>query len=167
MKVTAYLSLGSNKGDRMQHLSEAENALKKNAKIEIRKLSQIYETELWPKDRGVEAGEQWFLNQVLEIETRYTPQELLAACQTMEKNIGRTFSGHWGSREIDIDILLYGDGIVETDDLHLPHRHMTDRQFVLVPLLEIAPDLTDPATGKPYRYFLENISDEHKVTPFL
>lgn len=164
-KVTAYLALGSNIDDRMVYLGQAESLLKKHSKIEILKASKIYETEPWPK----EGGQKWFLNQVLEVETTLSPQELLSEAKSIEQIIGRTKREHWGAREIDIDILLYGDQIIDTPDLQIPHRHIEDRQFVLVPLVEIAPTLSDPMTNRKFSEILKEVQkkDDHKVTPFL
>lgn len=174
-KLTAYLSLGSNIDDRMTFLGKAEKMLKAHPKIKILKASKIYETEPWPKNvvpnghPHSEKGEKWFLNQVLEIETSLSPDKLLKEVQTIEHKIGRIKREHWGPREIDIDILLYGDLIIDTPDLQIPHRHIEDRQFVLVPLVEIAPHLTDPMTGRKFTAILKEVKskDTHEVTPFL
>ena len=166
--VKAYLSLGSNKGDRMAHLAAAEEKLENHLHVKILKKSKIYETEPWPLHEVEEAderefpkaekGQKWFLNQVIQIETNLSPQEFLSFIQSIESDIGRTKKHHWGHREIDIDILLYGNKVIELPELTIPHRHMNDRQFVLVPLLEIEPHLKDPVSGKTYKYILENIN---------
>lgn len=176
-KITSYLSLGSNVGDRIAHLSSAEEKLDNHTHIKILKKSKIYETEPWPlidtestsEDRHPESeeGELWFLNQALKIETDLEPLELLDVCQTIESDIGRTPSHKWGPRAIDMDILLYGNEIIDLPELTIPHHHMNDRQFVLVPLLEIEPHLKDPVSGKTYQYLLKNIKDNHKVEPFF
>ena len=176
-KVKVFLSLGSNKGDRMAHLAAAEEKLEGNPQIKILKKSQIYETEPWPlgdieensahEYPEAEKGQMWFLNQVIQIETDLGPQELLIFIESVESYIGRTKKHHWGHREIDIDILLYGNEVLELPELTIPHRHMNDRQFVLVPLLEIEPRLKDPVSGKTYQTILKNIKDKHKVEPFF
>lgn len=173
--ITAYLSIGSNMGDRISYLASAQSALSRNQNIKILKKSAIYETEPWSlhesQDPGIhpksECGQMWFINQAVEIETILTPLKLLDAIQNIEKKIGRTKKHHWGPREIDIDILLYGRQVIEADRLTVPHRHMNDRQFVLIPLMEIAPDLKDPLSGKSYKIILQNIKDKHKVIPYL
>jgi 2-amino-4-hydroxy-6-hydroxymethyldihydropteridine diphosphokinase len=149
----------------MAFLVKAENMMRAHPKIKILKASRIYETEPWPEEKG----EKWFLNQVIEIETSLSPDKLLKEVQDIEQKIGRIRREHWGAREIDIDILLYGDRIIDTPDLEIPHRHLEDRQFVLVPLVEIAPDLTDPMTDRKFKNILEEVKtkDSHKVTPFL
>ncbi|MBN2307210.1 2-amino-4-hydroxy-6-hydroxymethyldihydropteridine diphosphokinase [Candidatus Peregrinibacteria bacterium] len=174
-KVIAYLALGSNVGDRMAFLTKAREALIKSKKIEIIKSSKIYETEPWPRNKlpndhpHEEGGQKWFLNQVIEIETTLSPQELIQEAGAIEERIGRIVRGSWGAREIDIDILLYAGEIMDTPDLQIPHRHIQDRQFVLVPLVEIAPDLIDPMTHRKFSDMLEEIKirDDHKVIPFL
>lgn len=171
----AYLALGSNIDDRLAFLAEAETMLSSNTDIEILQASKVYETQPWPKEDHdhdhphAEGGRKWFLNQVIKISTKLSPQELLAVTQAIEEEIGRTEKHHWGPREIDIDILLYGDQILDSPELHIPHRHIEDRQFVLVPLVEIAPDLMDPMTKRNFKQILEEAKakDDHKVTPFL
>jgi 2-amino-4-hydroxy-6-hydroxymethyldihydropteridine diphosphokinase len=114
-----------------------------------------------------EEGQEWFLNQVLEAETSLGPDELLSVIQNIESDIGRTAKHQWGNREIDIDILLYGNEVIESDHLTIPHRHMNDRQFILRPLTELDPHLKDPVSGESYQTILKSIKDEHKVTPFF
>jgi 2-amino-4-hydroxy-6-hydroxymethyldihydropteridine diphosphokinase len=174
-KIIVYLSLGSNIGDRMAYLAMAEEKLQKNPKIEILKKSSIYETEPWPlidisngsEHPKLEKGQMWFLNQVIKIQTDLSPQELLSLTKTIETDMGRIAKHHWGPREIDIDILLYGEEIIESPELTVPHRHMNDRQFVLVPLLEIEPDIKDPASGKSFKSILKKIKDKHKVETYF
>lgn len=174
-KVTAYLALGSNIDDRIAFLAQAESMLSADPKIEIVQTSKIYETEPWPREElpddhpHMEKGQKWFLNQVIEISTAHSPQELAEKAEAIEKEIGRTKREHWGAREIDLDILLYGDQVIDTPGLQIPHRHIEDRQFVLVPLVEIAPKLKDPMSGRSFAEILEEAKakDDHKVSPFL
>jgi len=122
-KRTVYLSLGSNMGDRMAHLSDSEKKIKDHVQIEVIGLSKVYETEPWPlhdaegaEERDhpkAEHGQKWFLNQVLKIETDLDPDSLLTFIQLVESEIGRTAKHSWGNREIDIDILLYGELVME------------------------------------------------------
>jgi 2-amino-4-hydroxy-6-hydroxymethyldihydropteridine diphosphokinase len=174
-KIIVYLSLGSNTGDRVAYLAKAEEKLQKNSIVKIIKKSSIYETEPWPlidisngdEHPKAEKGQMWFLNQVIKVQTDLNPQELLSLTQDIEKEIGRTSKHHWGPREIDIDILLYGNEVIESPELTIPHRHMNDRQFVLVPLLEIEPDIKDPVSGKGFKSILKNIKDKHKVESYF
>lgn len=173
--ATAYLGLGSNIDDRMAFLAEAEAMLNAEKEVEIIQTSKVYETEPWPKENHEpdhphgEKGQKWFLNQVVQVETGLSPQELAEVAWAIEEKIGRTKSHKWGAREIDVDVLLYEDQIIDSPQLEIPHRHMRDRQFVLVPLVEIAPKLIDPMTGMAFAEMLETVKkvDSHKVTPFL
>jgi 2-amino-4-hydroxy-6-hydroxymethyldihydropteridine diphosphokinase len=141
MKI--FLSLGSNLGDREGNLRTAIEYLP------VSRVSPIYETE--PVDY---TDQPWFLNQVAEIETELSPIELLAATSRIEYDLGRVRSVPRGPRTIDIDILLYGDRIVNTPDLRIPHPRMAERRFVLAPLADLAPDLKHPVTGRTIREML-------------
>ncbi|HEY1948737.1 MAG TPA: 2-amino-4-hydroxy-6-hydroxymethyldihydropteridine diphosphokinase [Bryobacteraceae bacterium] len=148
---TAYLSLGSNIGERQQNLERALTLLEL-AGIRIVHSSSIYETE--PQDV---ANQPWFLNIVVECETRFFPLQLLTAVQGVEREMGRKRGAaavHRGPRLIDIDILLYGSVTIETPRLVVPHPRMLERRFVLEPLLEIAPGLRHPATKEPFSKYL-------------
>ncbi|PIZ71643.1 2-amino-4-hydroxy-6-hydroxymethyldihydropteridine diphosphokinase [Candidatus Peregrinibacteria bacterium CG_4_10_14_0_2_um_filter_43_11] len=149
MKVV-YLSFGSNKGDRGQYLKKAIRFLAENSDITVVAQSRIHETEAWPED----SNQPDFLNQVIKIKTSLQPLELLFICQQIEKKVGRTPSRHWGPREIDIDILLYGDEVMDLPNLQIPHHYIHEREFVLIPLIEIEPELKDPIHGKLYSDFL-------------
>ena len=172
-KITAYLSLGSNMDDRLVFLGKAIKQIEQNPEILITNKSKIYETEPWPKYEldsnhpKTEKGQKWFLNQVIKIVTTLNPSGLLKTVEKVEKEIGRTKKHTWGPRRIDIDILLYGNEIIELKNLVIPHRHMYDREFVLIPLLEIEPKIKDPSSGKPFSWFLKNIKDKHKVETYL
>ncbi len=174
-KIIAYIALGSNIGDRLDFLNQARELLNQNSKIDIVKKSKIYETEPWPKNDcdkehpKNEAGQKWFLNQVLEIETSLSPQDLLKLAKKIEKKLGRIQRSHWSKREIDIDILLYANQIIDSPDLQIPHRHIEDRLFVLKPLVEIVPQLKDPITNRLFSTILKKleIKDEHRVIEFL
>jgi 2-amino-4-hydroxy-6-hydroxymethyldihydropteridine diphosphokinase len=140
--TTAYLSLGSNLGDRAANLRQALECLE-TAGVQIVRRSSISETE--PQ----ELREQpWFLNQVVEIGTTLSPIELLARIRDVERELGRQRVVAKGPRTIDIDILLYEDAIIDTPELQIPHPRLADRRFVLEPLAELAPDLRHPATGR-------------------
>lgn len=129
-----YLSLGSNLGDRYHNLQQAIELLRKY--IAVRKVSSIYETEpMGDEDQG------WFLNLVLSATTTLLPRELLQATQGIEQEMGRIKTRINGPRNIDIDILLYDDLVLQESDLILPHPRTTKRAFVMMPLLEIAPEL--------------------------
>jgi len=131
--------LGSNLGDRSANIRGALNAIE-GARIE--RVSREYETEPW----GVEEQPS-FINVVAEIETTLEPLELLDAMKVVESNLGRGPSEKWGPRVIDIDIVLWGNSVIRTARLTIPHSSFRKRAFVLVPLAEIAPDVVDPETG--------------------
>ncbi len=142
--VTAYLGLGGNLGDRMAALAEALQLLDSTAGMRRTGCSSVYETEPWAV-----ADQPNFLNLVAAYETTLAPFDLLAACKSVEAEVGRVASYRWGPRLIDVDILLYGDQVVDSSepDLQIPHPRMTQRAFVLVPLAEIAPDTRVPPQG--------------------
>ena len=107
---------------------------------------------------------QGYLQRAVALETQLPAESLLSACQAIEKDLDRVRHEHWGPRTVDIDILLYGQEIWETEHLIVPHPFMTQRAFVLVPLLEIAKDLVEPQTGQTYENYLSQLdtSDVHK-----
>jgi 2-amino-4-hydroxy-6-hydroxymethyldihydropteridine diphosphokinase len=142
---TAYLSLGSNLGDREAHLTEALHRLQA-AGVHVVRRSSIHETE--PQDFR---DQPWFLNLAVEVETDLAPQELLASIQKIESDMGRQRTIPKGPRTIDLDILFYANLIITTADLEIPHPRFTQRAFVLDPLSEIAPDLRHPVTGQSVR----------------
>ena len=148
MKI-AYLGLGSNLGDRRQHL---DTALAKLAAPDLRvmRVSSVYETE----PVGFTA-QRWFLNLVAEIETDLFPMQLLSRVAKVELALGRVRTMKDGPRTLDIDILLYGRAVVRGGRLQIPHPRMAERRFVLAPLAELAPDLRHPVTHQTMRAMLE------------
>lgn len=140
--MRAYLSIGGNLGDRAANLREAIARLDRLDGCSVGGVSQIYETE--PVG---DVEQPPFLNVAVEIETDFDPLELLAAVKGTEREMGRVSSARWGPRLIDIDIVLYGDRVVETAALTVPHPRFRNRAFVLRPLAEIGPDAIDPITG--------------------
>ncbi len=136
------MSLGSNLGDAAANLAAARNRLGALPEAEILKASKVYETEPW----GLK-DQPWFHNQVLmlRLAPSWTPEAFLNALLAIEKDMGRKREGErYGPRVIDLDLLLFGDMSFESEKLSLPHPRMRLRAFVLVPLAEIAPDLTFP-----------------------
>ena len=142
--VTAYLGLGSNMGDRLSHLERAVFLLASEPGITVRACSSIYETEPWGY-----TDQPKFLNCAIEIATSETPESLLIQAKQIERDMGRETGIRFGPRPIDIDILLFGDHVVDlaTPDLQIPHPRMTERAFVLVPLAELAGDIRHPTSG--------------------
>jgi 2-amino-4-hydroxy-6-hydroxymethyldihydropteridine diphosphokinase len=146
---TAYLGLGSNLGNREQHI---ETALAKLAAPDLRvaRVSSLYETE----PVGFTA-QRWFLNLVAQIETELFPMQLLSRIANVEQALGRVRTVKNGPRTLDIDILLYGRAVVRTAKLEIPHPRMAERRFVLAPLAELAPDLRHPVTHQSIRAMLD------------
>jgi 2-amino-4-hydroxy-6-hydroxymethyldihydropteridine diphosphokinase len=142
LKQTYHLGLGSNLGDPAKNLDRARRLLAL-AGIEIIKASAVYRTE--PVDV---ADQPWFHNQVLEVRTELRPREILAAALSIEKIMKRVRTVDKGPRTIDIDILLAGEEIIDTPELAIPHPRLAARNFVLVPLAEIAPRAVHPVLGK-------------------
>ncbi|MBD7946235.1 MULTISPECIES: 2-amino-4-hydroxy-6-hydroxymethyldihydropteridine diphosphokinase [Psychrobacillus] len=141
----AYISLGSNIGNRLEFLQEAVGLLKETKQIEVKRMSSVYETD--PVGYVDQAA---FLNIVVELETLYTPHELLKKCNEIEDLLGRKRLVRWGPRTVDLDILLYNEENMKTEDLIIPHPRMTERGFVLVPLVEINSELVHPSTKQAF-----------------
>ena len=136
--VVAYLLLGSNIGDRAAYLQQAQKALMATAG-ELVAASSLYETAAW----GLE-DQPAFLNQALAVRTALSASALLAACQAAEQQAGRERLQRWGARTLDVDILLYGQEIIATPTLTVPHPALPARRFALLPLAQIAPQLLHP-----------------------
>lgn len=147
----AYLSLGSNLGDRRGYLLEAVRRLA-TPEVLLRRLSSVYETE--PQDLP---DQPWFLNLVAEIDTSLPPRDLLAHLRAIETCLGRVRHTAGGPRTLDIDILLYGDAVVDSPELTLPHPRMAARRFVLEPLAELVPELCHPTLDRTIRALLEEV----------
>jgi 2-amino-4-hydroxy-6-hydroxymethyldihydropteridine diphosphokinase len=144
MPQLAYLSLGSNVGDRETQLRDAQTRLAAAGRVVA--VSSLYETE------PVEFTEQpWFLNCAVALETSKTPQQLMAAILRIEEEMGRRRVQKKGPRSIDIDILLFDNVIVDSKELTIPHPAMHQRRFVLEPLVEIAPNILHPVLKKTIR----------------
>jgi len=139
MMNTAYLSLGSNIGNRLEYLQQAVRLLQQLESVDVRQVSSVYETD--PVGYEDQAA---FLNMVVEIDTTWNPHEVLRKCNEIEVQLGRTREIHWGPRTVDLDILLYNEENMKTEDLIIPHPRMMERGFVLIPLVELQADLVDP-----------------------
>ena len=151
----AYLSLGSNLGDREGMLRKALESLEDPPRLHVRRVSRIYETEPM-----VVRDQPRFLNLVAEIETAFLPMQLLARTSRIERELGRKRVVAKGPRSIDIDIILYGNAVVESQKLTIPHVAFRERQFVLAPLAELAPDYRDPVTRKCVRELLAAVGSQ-------
>jgi len=151
-----YLSLGSNLGDREENLKKAIELLLHRLRVGL--VSSVYETE------PVGNTEQpKFLNSACQVFTRLAAKDLLVLTKGFESMLGRARNTSNAPRPIDIDILLYGDQVIKTADLVIPHPRLAERAFVLVPLAEIAPDLVHPGNGKTVKELLESVAGKEDV----
>lgn len=132
----AFLGLGSNLGDKHRMLEEALARLDATPGIRVTARSGFYRTPPWG-----DTNQDWFLNAAASVSTSLSPHDLLAACLSVERQMGRVRERKWGPRSIDIDVLVYGSERVASETLVLPHPFLLERAFVLKPLVEIAPDL--------------------------
>lgn len=141
----AYLCLGSNSGNKISFVQQATSLLVESGLINIIRTSAFYETEPWGNP-----DQEWFVNAVIEAKTKLSPDELLKLCLESEAKLGRDRSKEerWGTRNIDIDILLYDNIIINTSNLTVPHKYLHERAFALVPLLELIPDYIHPVFNK-------------------
>ena len=160
--AVVYLGLGSNIGDRVHHLVRACATLQQHAAITVQAVSSLYKTD----PVGV-TEQEWFLNAVVCLDTTLSPTALLDVTQNTEQRLGRVPTFRWGPRCIDIDILLYDDIEVRTPALTIPHASLRERAFVLVPLHEVAPDLSLPS-GESVRDLLAALSTDgvQRLHPF-
>ncbi|HEV3122282.1 MAG TPA: 2-amino-4-hydroxy-6-hydroxymethyldihydropteridine diphosphokinase [Isosphaeraceae bacterium] len=154
MSTLALIGLGSNLGDRKHHLDSALAALGQATGITVRAVSSTHETA----PVGGPAGQPPFLNAAAALETSLDPFQLLRALNNVEAEFSRDRSVHWGPRTLDLDLLLYGDRVIDDGPtLRVPHPRMAVRRFVLAPLAEIAPEAIDPLTRQTVSSLLENL----------
>jgi 2-amino-4-hydroxy-6-hydroxymethyldihydropteridine diphosphokinase len=135
----AFIGLGSNVGDRLQFLQRAVKRLVETISVQVIDVSSVYETApVGP------AAQAWFLNAVVAVDTSLSPSTLLDQTQAIERALGREITYRWGPRTIDLDILLYGNTQVRTATLVIPHAELCQRAFVMIPLLELDPNIVLP-----------------------
>jgi len=141
--ATAFIGIGSNLGDRAAHVAGALDALSRLPETELVRVSSLIETDpVGVTDQGR------FLNGAVELQTALEPADLLGELQAIEAALGRERTRRWGPRTIDLDILLYDNRVIDRPELRVPHPRMCEREFVLSPLAEIAPDVRHPENGK-------------------
>lgn len=148
---------GTNLGDREENLNKANQLIESHIG-KITKKSSWYETEPW----GL-PDQPMFINVALEVETDLSPEQLLEAANGIENEMGRIRIKKWERRLIDIDIIFYEDQVVQTDQLTIPHKHLQDRNFVLIPLMEIIPDFVHPILNQTMEELYEQSQDALEV----
>lgn len=154
---TVFLLTGSNQGDRLQQLRDAEDLIATHAG-KIIQTSKIYETASWGNEDLPP-----HLNQILVIQTELEPKPLLIQLQEIENQLGRKRSVKWGLRTIDIDIIYFENFIIQRPDLKIPHPLLQERRFTLVPLTEVTPDFIHPIFHKTNQELLEKLNDPLQV----
>lgn len=158
MENLAYIALGSNMGDRFEYLKKAIFLLNSHEEIRVVNTSSIYET-----DPVGYTDQDQFLNMAVQVITRLKPHELLDECLRIEEELGRKREIRWGPRTLDLDILLYNQENIETEKLTIPHPRMSERAFVILPLLEMDPKLMLPNMEEPLKNSLLSIPDREGV----
>lgn len=153
----AYLAIGSNMGEKAAYIKEAVEKLVQNPKIRKVRMSELLVTKPYG---GVEQDD--FLNGAMELETLYTPMELLEFLQQTEAEAGRERLVHWGPRTLDLDILFYEDVVSDVPRLMIPHPDMQNREFVLKPLAELCPYYRHPLTGKAVMQMLKELTEKNE-----
>ena len=158
-KNVIYLSLGSNRGDRVDNIRRAIDLLRQDENIEVIKISGFYETAALYLTEQAD-----FINCAVALKTSLEPVELLAAGQAIEKRTGRKKGKRYGPRVIDLDILSYGPRVIDSPELRIPHPRMAERRFVLEPLREINPRWRHPVLNKTVTRLLKELGEEQRVT---
>lgn len=158
MENKAYIALGSNMGDRFEYLKKAILFLENHENITVVNTSSIYET-----DPVGYTDQDQFLNMAIQVVTGLKPLGLLDVCLKIEEELGRKREIRWGPRTLDLDILVYNQENIETEKLTIPHPRMSQRAFVILPLLEMEPNIMLPTMKEPLKNCLLSIPDREGV----
>lgn len=156
MKV--FIGLGSNLGDKIANIKKALKLLDQSEDIKVNQVASLYQTE----PVGIR-DQPWFVNTVARMDTDLGSEEIYHLCKGIENLMGRMEGPRWGPRLIDLDILLYGQEIIETENLTIPHPQLHKRRFVLVPLVELDKALIHPQLGKPLVEILNELEEEKVI----
>ncbi len=158
--TVAYIGLGSNMGDKLEYIQQANMLLKDTEGVHVLRSSSLYETKPYGN-----VNQDWFLNAVLELDTSLSAKDLLIVCQNIELRLGRIRNGadKWGPRTIDLDILFYGNDIIFTEELQIPHNEVHKRAFVLIPMKELNPEFVHPTIGSSMEELYNTLVDPGEV----
>jgi len=160
MGSRVFIGVGSNLGNRRAYYQKALDLMADLPQTAIVRCSSLYESE------PIGEAKNWYVNGVVELETALSPQQLLSCLQKIESALGRTRTKKWASRTIDLDILLFDRQIVNEEQLQIPHTEMHRRRFVLLPLSELAPQVTHPLLGSTVTDLLAGLADDKQVLRF-
>lgn len=159
--MRVFLGLGSNVGDRLKYIEDAIARISGLEGVALVKKASVYETEPW----GVK-DQDYFLNTAVEIDTQLSAEDIHKAIKSVEEELGRENREKWTSREIDIDLLFYGNEIIDSENLKVPHREIENRKFVLIPLAELDQDIIHPVLNKPISVLLRETGDHLEVLKY-
>lgn len=159
--MRVFLGLGSNVGDRLKYIEDAIARISGLEGVALVKKASVYETEPW----GVK-DQDYFLNTAVEIDTQLSAEDTHKAIKSVEEELGRENREKWTSREIDIDLLFYGNEIIDSENLKVPHREIENRKFVLIPLAELDQDIIHPVLNKPISVLLRETGDHLEVLKY-
>jgi 2-amino-4-hydroxy-6-hydroxymethyldihydropteridine diphosphokinase len=161
MREVVYIGFGSNVGDRVDFCDRAVTLLSLLPHSQVTGISLLYEAE--PVRDGASPGDGWFLNGVVQLETDVTPKSLLGVLREIERSLDRDQDNRSGPRTIDLDILFYGERVIDDPDLTIPHPRLHQRRFVLMPLSELDPLLVHPVRRRSVNQMLAEAGDSSEV----
>jgi 2-amino-4-hydroxy-6-hydroxymethyldihydropteridine diphosphokinase len=161
MKETVFIGFGSNVGNRLDFCDRAVTLLSLLPHSELVGVSPLYETE--PVSDHAQPGEGWFLNGVVQVRTDVTPKSLIMVCREIERSLGRDEDDRKGPRTLDLDILFYGQRVIDEPDLEIPHPRLHQRRFVLAPMADLDPEWEHPVLHQTIGALLSRLVDHAVV----